>query len=194
MVSRFLNDSLEEVGPRDPKGALMNAPTGIPLAHRLMLLLPISVVLLVLDQWSKVWAVANLAGRPPRTYATIFTLTYAENMGAWGGLGSAWAGHIRWLVLGLLPAAVLLGLIVYALRDEEITSWDIVACALVVAGGVGNLLDRFRLGYVQDFLYVGYGRIGTNIFNIADAVVMAGLGILLVRNLMLTWMNRDKKA
>ena len=48
----------------------------------------------------------------------------------------------------------------------------------------GNLMDRFRLGYVQDFLYIGYGPIGTNIFNIADAVVMAGLGILLVKNFM----------
>lgn len=172
----------------------MTAPSAIPLTRRLALLLPISLFFLVFDQWSKGWAVEHLAGHPPRSYASIFVLTYAENMGAWGGLGSGWSDPVRVLVLGVLPGLVLLGLVIYALRDPEITSWDVVACALVVAGGVGNLIDRFRLGYVQDFLYVGYGAIGTNIFNVADAVVMTGLGILLLRNVVATLRARPNAA
>jgi signal peptidase II len=140
-------------------------------------MLPLALLLLGLDQWSKGWAVANVAGQPPRTYWGIFTLIYAENMGA------GWGPQTRWLVLGVLPALVLFGLAVYALKDPEVTSWEVTACALVVAGGAGNLIDRFRLGYVQDFLYMGYGPIGTNIFNVADAVVMLGLGTLLLKNL-----------
>lgn len=145
-------------------------------------MLPVTLLLLAADQLSKSWAVAHLEGRPAQTYWGIFTLVYAENMGAWGSLGAGWGASTRWLVLGLLPALVLAGLVVYALREPEISPSEVVACALVVAGGTGNLIDRFTLGYVQDFLYLGYGPIGTNIFNIADAVVMLGLGILLLKN------------
>lgn len=160
----------------------MTGPTPLSLARRLAIMLPVVLLFLGLDQWSKGWAVANLEGQPARTYLTIFTLVYAENKGAWGSMGAGWGDMTRWLVLGVLPALVLLGLAVYALKDSEITGWEVAACGLVVAGGTGNLIDRFSLGYVQDFLYVGYGPIGTNIFNVADAVVMLGLGILLLKN------------
>lgn len=159
----------------------MSASTPLPLARRLQILVPLSLLLLVLDLWSKSWAVVHVAGHPPRTYWGIFTLVYAENLGAWGSLGAGWASQTRWLVLAVLPAVVLFALAIYALRDPEATPWEVTACALVVAGGAGNLFDRFQLGYVRDFLYVGYGRIGTNIFNVADAVVMTGLGVLLLR-------------
>lgn len=157
-------------------------------------MLPVSIFFLVLDQWSKIWAVANTMGRPPQTYGAIFTLTYAQNLGAWGGLGGGWPDGVRLFVLSVLPALVLLGLAVYALKDAEITAWEVTACALVVAGGAGNLIDRFQLGYVRDFLYIGYGPIGTNIFNVADAVVMAGLGILLVKNLQSYLATRSKST
>lgn len=161
----------------------MSARVPLTLSRRLALMVPVVLLLLGTDQWSKRWAVENLQGQPPQTHFAILTLVYAENMGAWGSLGAGWGPFARWLVLGILPAAVLCGLVVYTLREKELGSAEVIACALVVAGGVGNLMDRFRLGFVQDFLYLGYGPIGTNIFNIADAVVMAGLGILLLKNI-----------
>lgn len=160
----------------------MTGQIPLPLGRRLALMLPVALLFLVFDQWSKVWAVAHLKGHPPTTYWTIFVLTYAENKGAWGSMGAGWGDWTRWVTLGVLPALVLLCLVWYALKEPAVSAWEVVACGLVVAGGAGNLMDRFRLGYVQDFLYIGYGPIGTNIFNIADAVVMAGLGILLIKN------------
>lgn len=160
----------------------MTGQSPLPLGRRLAIMVPVALLFLVADQASKVWAVAHLKGHPATTYGAIFVLTYAENKGAWGSLGAGWGDFTRWLALGILPALVLLGLVWYALREPLVNSWEIVACGLVVAGGAGNLMDRFRLGYVQDFLYIGYGPIGTNIFNIADAVVMVGLGILLIKN------------
>lgn len=152
------------------------------LARRLAIMVPVALTFLALDQWSKAWATVAVQGYPPRTYGGIFTLVYAENLGAWGSLGAGWGPGTRWFVLGVFPALVLAGLAFYALKEKTISSWEVLACGLVVAGGAGNLIDRFRLGYVQDFLYVGYGPIGTNIFNVADAVVMVGLGILLWKN------------
>jgi signal peptidase II len=158
-------------------------------------MVPTTLLLLLCDQWSKAWAVANLQGHPPRTYLAIFTLVYAENRGAWGSMGAGWADQTRWLVLGVLPAVVLVGLAFYALREAEISAPEVAACGLVLAGGAGNLIDRFQLGYVQDFLYIGYGPIGTNIFNVADAIVMLGLGILLLKNLQLhRAQSRQKNA
>ncbi len=171
----------------------MSGSTPFPLAQRLAIMLPVSIFFLVLDQWSKIWAVASTMGQPPRTYGAIFTLTYAQNMGAWGSLGATWPDPVRYTVLSVLPALVLLGLAIYALKDAEIGAAEVTACALVVAGGTGNLIDRFQLGYVRDFLYVGYGPIGTNIFNVADAVVMAGLGVLLLKNLQ-TYLASRKAA
>ena len=162
----------------------MTGQTPLPLGRRLALMLPVALLFLVFDQWSKVWAVTYLKGQPPTTYWAIFVLTYAENKGAWGSMGAGWGEWTRWVTLGVLPALVLLGLVWYALKEPSVSAWEVVSCGLVVAGGAGNLMDRFRLGYVQDFLYIGYGPIGTNIFNVADAVVMVGLGILLIKNFM----------
>ena len=160
----------------------MSEPKPFSFFHRLAIMLPVALVFLGLDQWSKAWATVAVQGHPPRTYAGIFTLVYAENLGAWGSMGAGWGPSTRWFVLAVFPALVLAGLAFYALTEKTVSKAEVLACGLVVAGGAGNLIDRFRLGYVQDFLYMGYGKIGTNIFNVADAVVMAGLGILLWKN------------
>ncbi len=160
----------------------MSEPKPFSFFHRLAIMLPVALFFLGLDQWSKAWATVAVQGHPPRTYAGIFTLVYAENLGAWGSMGAGWGPSTRWFVLGVFPALVLAGLAFYALTEKTVSKAEGLACGLVVAGGAGNLIDRFRLGYVQDFLYMGYGKIGTNIFNVADAVVMAGLGILLWKN------------
>lgn len=160
----------------------MSEPKPFSFFHRLAIMLPVALVFLGLDQWSKAWATVAVQGHPPRTYAGIFTLVYAENLGAWGSMGAGWGPSTRWFVLAVFPALVLAGLAFYALTEKTVSKAEVLACGLVVAGGAGNLIDRFRLGYVQDFLYMGYGKVGTNIFNVADAVVMAGLGILLWKN------------
>lgn len=142
---------------------------------------PLFIVIFTADQLSKAWAVKNLAGRPARLFLNgIFKLTYAENRGAWGSMGANWNEHLRWFVLVLLPCLLLLGLAVYML-SRELSRYEVSAYTLVLAGGLGNQLDRIRLDYVVDFLYLGYGRIGTNIFNIADMVLLSGIFMLIFR-------------
>jgi signal peptidase II len=54
-----------------------------------------------------------------------------------------------------------------------------VALGLLLAGGVGNLIDRINQnGHVTDFLNVGIGPVRTGIFNVADMAIMAGAGLL----------------
>ena len=61
--------------------------------------------------------------------------------------------------------------------------FHVVGLALILGGGVGNLLDRIVLeGAVRDFAIVGFGWLRTGVFNLADAAVLLGIGILVATN------------
>jgi signal peptidase II len=137
------------------------------------------------DQWTKIWASETLKGHHPQSYfGGLLKLLYAENTGAWGNLGSNWPPFFRDFFLLYLPLALMIGLFLFSFVRKNISSYDFHAYSLILAGGIGNLIDRFSNGYVVDFLWVGIESvIGTNIFNIADMVIMAGFIMLLLEGL-----------
>ena len=154
-----------------------------PNAHRVLALGGLFSVLLLGDQISKFWAIDSLAGAQPRHYlGGVFTLTYAENTGGWGSLGATWSPLVRRFTLIIAPAVVLFGLGVYLVKTEKFDWWRSVGYVGIISGGVGNLIDRFRLDHVVDFLYIGYGPVGTNIFNIADMGILFGFILVLIRS------------
>jgi signal peptidase II len=60
-------------------------------------------------------------------------------------------------------------------------TYQTVGAALICSGGIGNLIDRLTHGgYVTDFLNVGIGPLRTGIFNVADFVLLVGLGIIVL--------------
>ena len=133
------------------------------------------------DQETKHLAVETLRFRAPiELLHGNVKLLYAENSGAWGSLGAGWSGPLKSLVFIALPALVLLMVLVQTLRGSDRRFRLLLACSLLIGGGLGNIIDRARAGYVVDFLYVGIGRIGTNIFNVADVAVVAGVLLLLL--------------
>lgn len=146
---------------------------------RAILLSSIFAFILALDQLTKLWAIHYQAGKPPRWYFGILQLTYAENAGGWGSLGANWSDHARWIALLVVPGAVLLFLAIYALREKELDWYQASGYTLVISGGLGNLIDRYRYQHVVDMLYIGYGPVGTNIFNVADMAVLLGIFLLL---------------
>jgi signal peptidase II len=147
--------------------------------RRALFLFAIFILVLATDQFTKLWAVENLADRPNRWYLGVLMLTCVGNQGAWGSLGANWSEEARFVALILIPAILLLVLAVHTLREKNVGWMQAAGVTIVVAGGLGNLIDRYRLGYVIDFLYLGYGPIGTNIFNVADMAVLLGVGLLL---------------
>lgn len=149
-------------------------------SRRLIFVLLLALFTLALDQASKIWATAHLASQSPHTYAGVLTLTYSRNYGGWGSLGAHWSPWARSAFFLVLPSLFLLGLVVHTVTNAKVNRWELAGAAILVAGGAGNLLDRARFGYVQDFLYLGYGPIGTNIFNVADMAILVGIGLLLV--------------
>jgi signal peptidase II len=142
--------------------------------HRRIALVALMILILVADQVAKQWARVALANRPTWHYGFV-TFVYAENRGAFLSLGSNLPSPIR---AALLNGMVAIGLLVatIVLFRGNLKRGDDVALAMIVAGGVGNLIDRLRFdGRVTDFVYLSAGPVHTGVFNLADMVITFGV-------------------
>ena len=106
-------------------------------------------------------------------------LTYTENRGAFLSLGANLPADVRaWLFNGVVAVGLTV-LAVYVYRHPD------VPLALVLSGGIGNLIDRLRFGgRVSDFLYLHAGPLHTGVFNVADMAITAGVVWMGVRALL----------
>ncbi|MEZ6014357.1 MAG: signal peptidase II [Planctomycetota bacterium] len=133
------------------------------------------------DQATKRLAVDHLAGAPPREYlGGTVRIVYAENRGAFLGLGGDWSERARITVFVVLTGAILAWATWALLRRRDASALERLGLLLLVGGGAGNLIDRVRLGYVVDFMNLGLGPVRTGIFNVADVVLMIGLAALVL--------------
>jgi signal peptidase II len=137
------------------------------------------VVVLILDQCTKLLADAMLAGHQSVVLLPFLALRKAYNYGAaFSFLGDA-SGWQRWffIILALLVIAVL------AAWLRRLPAGDTrvrVALVLILGGAAGNVIDRLVYGYVIDFIDVFYGSWHWPTFNIADSAISVGAAILLL--------------
>lgn len=127
------------------------------------------LVLIGCDQLLKVWTVSNLAlGESTAFLPGLLQLTRVHNYGA------AWSSFsgMRWL-LSAVTAAILIAVLVLLLRGVVRHPAGRVAGALILAGGLGNLIDRVRLGYVVDMFHFVFWP-SYPVFNLADICIVAG--------------------
>jgi signal peptidase II len=149
------------------------------IGARLVLLIAIGATI-GCDRLTKHVAVTTLSGAPSRSFfADTFRLEYAENTGAFLGLGGDWPRAVRTAVFGVGSGLLLIALAVVAWR-ERWSRQALLGVALFVAGGASNLFDRITYGMVIDFMNVGIGSLRTGIFNVADMAIMLGAGILVL--------------
>ncbi len=141
------------------------------------------VIATVLDQLSKLWVVTNipLHGEIP-VLSGIFHLTYAQNTGA------AWSmlSGMQWLFLGIFLVFTLGIIWEFSKKRWPFTTFDRWCIAVVYAGGLGNIIDRIRLGYVVDMIEVEF--IDFPVFNLADCCITCGCIALIVH---LIFFNRE---
>jgi len=147
------------------------------MIRRFLLVLLVVVACVGCDQTTKSVAQSVL----PTTASLSFLgdtlrLQVVHNQGAFLNLGATlpqgWRQGIFLVGVGVLLAALL----AYALFARSVTPVTATALALIVAGGLGNLLDRVAHdGYVVDFINIGIGSLRTGIFNVADMAVTAGV-------------------
>jgi signal peptidase II len=144
-----------------------------------------SVVIVILDLWTKGLATESLTLYRPVELTSWLNMTLAHNYGAAFSFLSDAGGWQRWLFTGL-AAVVTLVLIVWLLRlpaNEKVTA---AALGLIIGGAVGNLIDRINNGYVVDFIDVYYRNWHWPAFNLADSAITGGVILLLVDGLFLS--------
>ena len=152
------------------------------LRIRLALALALLVCCVGCDQATKRLATKMLSGRPAQSYCfDTLRLQYALNPGGFLNLGADLAPRLRFWIFAVLNA-MLLGGAAYVLAVRwNMQLLKFVAVVLILAGGVGNQIDRtMQGGLVTDFLNVGIGPLRTGIFNVADMALMAGAIVLLI--------------
>lgn len=156
-------------------------------------ILPLALAgaLVVVDQATKSWVAANVPlGVREASWGLGFHLTHTRNTGAAFGvlrefqlvLGPVLIDGT--VVLGLLSLVVSIGLIGYlALHGPRLAVTTRIALGLVLAGAVGNMIDRFARGSVIDFVHFDVGWFEFPVFNVADAAVVAGAALLVLVSL-----------
>ena len=137
----------------------------------------IGLLALLIDQFLKFWTVSNVAlntGIRP-LIPGVLHITYIKNFGAVFGIMSGF-GALRWILLILLLAFT--ALMVFAfIKGYFRTGFVKVSGALLLAGLLGNGIDRAIYGYVPDIFEFEFMNFA--IFNLADVLVLVG-GVLFV--------------
>jgi signal peptidase II len=139
-----------------------------------LVLLVVILATMACDRITKQIAADTLASAPTRSYLSdTLRLDYAENTGAFLGIGSNWPPAVRTALFSIGNGVLLLVLTVLTMRLH----WQRAASlglAFFVAGGLSNLIDRVAYGKVIDFMNVGIGPVRTGIFNVADVAITIG--------------------
>ena len=147
---------------------------------RLIVVLVAVVVTVGLDQWTKYLATVYLQGEPDQFYfGDVLRLTHVHNTGAFLSIGAGLNDFWRPVLLNLFPALLLILLLYYIFREKFLNRWQVVALALIVGGGLSNIVDRLLYGHVVDMLHLKAFGLQTGIFNVADMAIMAGMFIML---------------
>lgn len=151
-------------------------------ASRLPWLLLISIVVIALDRWSKVWVTRHIElGSAIPVIPKVFRITHVLNDGAAFSLfaDAASPEHVRWVLIGFSTLAALAVLIALIKMGRQFTLTT-TALALVLGGAIGNDYDRIRFASVVDFLEVHIVHYHWPDFNVADSAIVVGACLLLL--------------
>lgn len=133
-------------------------------------------ILLVIDQGSKFWVRTYLADHGPiKIIPSVLNLQYLKNSGAvWGIL----SGKVNFLIILTFLILVVILFAYFKIPNEKKYNLLKILAVFIVAGAIGNLIDRLYLGYVVDFIY--FEIINFPLFNFADSCLTVASIILLI--------------
>ncbi len=139
----------------------------------------ISLIVLILDQWTKIAVMNSMDLYQSIQVLPFFNFTYVHNYGAaFSFLGNA-GGWQRWFFTGiaLIVSIAILWWLKQSPRQQTLLP---VAFSFILGGAIGNVYDRFAYGYVIDFLDFYVGQWHWPAFNIADSAIFIGAALLVV--------------
>ncbi|HEX3143637.1 MAG TPA: signal peptidase II [Pyrinomonadaceae bacterium] len=131
----------------------------------------------LMDQGSKAWAIRRVRFRDQTVVSGVLDFVYAENPGIAFGQLQEGGAFGRWFFV-VLAAAAAVAVLFYFFRTPRTDDRILGSCALLLAGILGNLTDRVRLGFVIDFIHLHAGQYHWPTFNVADASITIGALLL----------------
>lgn len=149
----------------------------------------VALVIVLVDQLSKVWVSTNLTYAEPVTFTSFFNFTLLHNHGAAFSFLAEQGGWQRWF-FALLAIIVSIVLVVWIARAVEKSKLESFALAFILGGALGNLYDRIHLGHVVDFIVVHYQEHFWPAFNLADSAITLGAFVLIADMLL----KKEKKV
>lgn len=138
----------------------------------------LSLVIVGADQFVKHWIATTLAlGETRQLIPGVLSLTHIRNTGAaWSILeGQMWFFYI-------ITAVAVVAAIYFLIKNLHGSKWMTIGISLVLAGALGNLIDRIRLGYVVDMFQTDF--MNFPIFNVADSALVVGVILIFIDILM----------
>jgi len=137
----------------------------------------IIIVLIIVDQWTKGLAERLIGnGKPFTVIEGFFQINCIANRGAaW----SIFSNHDWGLVLLIVLSTLVMLALLWLIKRAGDTRAKAVLI-LLIAGSAGNLIDRLRQGAVTDFLSFSFGSYTFPTFNVADAMITVGTGLLIL--------------
>ncbi len=152
-----------------------------------------AIILVVIDQLSKYWIRTNIGDLSEShediiVWSGVFRITFLKNNGAVWGMGSGETGSV--VLLTIATILIMAGVLLVYFRIPNDKKYNLIQIILmfIVAGAIGNLIDRIFLHYVTDFLY--FELINFPVFNIADCYITVSCFLLVI--LMLTKYRNDE--
>jgi len=155
-----------------------------PLTSTAVKTLWLAIIVIVIDQITKLWAVDTLVFGEPVAVMSNLNWTLAYNYGAAFSFLADMGGWQRWFFTGL--ATVVTVILVWWLKSlPNKLNVETIGINLVLGGAIGNVIDRVLEGRVTDFIdfYIGTWHYAT--FNVADMAITAGAGLLILSELVL---------
>lgn len=141
------------------------------------MMLIVSILIVILDQVTKFFAVKYLKGNLPKSViGEFFQLAYVENRGA--AFGILQDKKIFFVIISLLVVSILVWMIIK--HSGEMDIFTRISMVMLLGGTIGNFIDRIRQGYVVDFLSFNFGDYSFPVFNVADICIVIGTILLMI--------------
>jgi len=153
----------------------------IDKGKRVVALLLVLLATVGCDQMTKSLAESHLSSSKPLTFLNgIVQLQVVENPGAFLSLGAGLSTEAQHWIFTIAVAILLGAALIFTLRVSlKAQTPVLIALALFLGGGIGNLIDRLTNdGRVIDFMHIGFGFLRTGVFNVADMALLTGVILL----------------
>lgn len=142
---------------------------------KILLIIFIILISICIDQIVKQIVIKNVFNSSIQIIKGVLNFTYVENTGGAYGIGSN--NILIFIIINVIIIGILMKFVIS--KRDEINNALLIAISLIIAGGIGNLIDRIFRGYVIDFIDIN-PVLKYPVFNIADIFVVTGCIVIAI--------------